>query len=428
MYTAAEGEESGESAIELKDLATLDNLPTRNMRLRVNGKKCTVRWEGCLNAEKDGQLRWFGVEWDSATDGKHSGTFEGKQIFIGKNAGPTSCSFVKKRSVKEIDLFAALLEKYGEKVLSSREIVSVAGTDVSVCRISGREWNFSSVLHLDLSDTLLSDVGQLFGALGAFPRLRIVQLNKMLLEVNNWNSTLENVKFESVETLSLVDVQIEAHDLAVLLKAFPNVRTLNVSGVQCFESAMVTSKVHSLIAERCGLCGVLELDVDCVKFELLNLSSNRLEGIRLAGKCANSTVQRLYLWDNLIEDAKGIEVKSVHSLWLKGNPVACKESFIDVPGLVLLEGSPVELKVSTSKELDCEFGLPTTKVTVNGMHLVLPFRLTIDRLRLWLWRGCKHNVQLRSVKIAVDGEPVEYGDCDRNKVLEDGAKIDWTIE
>ena len=47
-------------------------------RLSTRGDLCTVRYVGAIAGKKGS---WLGVEWDDATRGKHTGTFDGLEYF-----------------------------------------------------------------------------------------------------------------------------------------------------------------------------------------------------------------------------------------------------------------------------------------------------------------------------------------------------------
>ena len=348
------------------------------MRIRVGDKKGTVRWNGRLDGQPD-SAEWMGVEWDSPEEGKHDGTYEGKRYFT-PIFNSNSCSFIRKRSVDQVEFVSCLTEKYGNKLFES---ISLFSTNISCCSLNEVS-NASIVRELDLSDTLIDSLQVLQRIISKFPFLEILRLNKIRLNLDEVECS-----FPSIKTLSLCSSLI---DSAAFLALFPNLVTLNLSKVPIKSSLLfaLPTSIRELHLEGCGLT---EFHLPNRSFDLLNLNNNRMESLSF------STANILYIENNQISNWESLFIEpkpKIRSIYVHGNEKYFNWHLL-LPSVELVNGSQFErlkpLAAPPINEMTVEFSFNSAK----SDNFLIGKNVSLDKIFTYIIRKYKIPVKKKMI-------------------------------
>ncbi|CAG5095359.1 Oidioi.mRNA.OKI2018_I69.XSR.g14152.t1.cds [Oikopleura dioica] len=200
----------------------------------------TVAYVGAIEGRPEDC--WIGIVYVEPI-GKHDGTHNGKRYFeCAQNFG----SFVKpSKIVEEMSLEEALIAQYErnteleEKVgamnssalflieTPTTELRSVSITDFPVVSLS-RETILQKTpkcRHLDISNTKITSWKQVHES------VEVTEIRELTASRMKLNSAgMENLAFQSIDSLILCNCDYDDEDLALLSAMFPNLKKLNLSG------------------------------------------------------------------------------------------------------------------------------------------------------------------------------------------------------
>ena len=162
---------------------TDDNTAVSQRILSIDGEYGIIRYKGTLPGK---QGEFFGIEWDDVCKGKHSGNYQGQQIF--KPIVENSCTFMPIQSKKIIlkkSFQEALINKYQESqpddtVLSlgdSAIPVETVGWD----KIKRKQYNLSNLNIVGLSGYGVGYCCETPSLMEMCPRIQDLDLSRNLL-------------------------------------------------------------------------------------------------------------------------------------------------------------------------------------------------------------------------------------------------------
>lgn len=230
-------------------------------RVQIGADLCTIKYSGEID-KWPGSIT-YGLEWDNPTRGKHSGSYNGHQLFHTSVAG--SGSFIKrtvllKKSVPNKTMWEALQEVYG----TSNESISEDNTDITFNKkhvesfgfqrlnnmnsdywklkiISLNKKNISKISDpnidgkvtldvkcLDLGFNCFSDISELTKFAECCPDLQELNLSGNRFSINNYDHS-KIVTVTQVKKLFIASCNIGKDSLSLVLKLFPNLEFLDLS-------------------------------------------------------------------------------------------------------------------------------------------------------------------------------------------------------
>ncbi|KAI9003088.1 hypothetical protein BC832DRAFT_559931 [Gaertneriomyces semiglobifer] len=252
-----------------------------NRRIQIGNDVGTVRYYGFVGSSK---FKWFGIEWDDPSRGKHSGDHQGTQYFT--TQVPNAGSFVKAEKVIPQECFPrtflqVLREKYlGEQPADSIVILGSTGIEVEtvgwekVARKVSKLSNLQEVglagmrvgygdpigqisitcpaiVDLDLSRSLLSTwttVAEICRELPMLASLRLAH-NRFapLSDDLATSSTLDGV-FPNLRALTLNNTNMTWSEIHLLQKFLPKLEELHLASnnLSCFPPSEAISGFESL--------------------------------------------------------------------------------------------------------------------------------------------------------------------------------------
>lgn len=308
-------------------------------RLSYNGDLCTVRYVGAI---PPWSVTAYGVEWDDATRGKHSGTLNGVRYFHCRVPG--AGAFLKSlRKPDDIRTFEdAVREKYIRETdpstltirVSASKVVETYGAEKMVKRQaqldkletaflikmqigdeSDKDLVLQSLKHLNLGYNLFTRAQSIVDICSRLPQLEVLVLNGNRIENLDCSGTL------SVQELSLSNTLTRPEDIPQWAKIAPTCQ-------------MLTLAFNSFTAQ---------LDLRPFKqVKVLDISYNQLAEIPLIPDSVNICI----LAHNEIKTLpQGISYPSITTLDLSYNRI---DSWDVVDSLHLVFPSVVELRLNSN--------------------------------------------------------------------------------
>jgi hypothetical protein len=202
--------------------------------LTTDGDSGIIRYKGTLPG-KHGEF--FGIEWDDASKGKHSGVFQGKQIF--KPNVENSCTFIPIQSKKII--FAkgfqeALISKYQESQPND-SVLALGDSDIPVEtvgweKIKRKQFNLSNLSIVGLSGYGIGYCSPDPSVQEMCPRIQDLDLSRNLL----------------VEWSDIKDITQGLSELESLRLSFNRINPLNIDLNGGFDSLKSCILNYTLIS------------------------------------------------------------------------------------------------------------------------------------------------------------------------------------
>lgn len=219
-------------------------------RVSITGEICTVLFVGIIDAWPD-ELA-YGVEWDNADRGRHSGTSGSTQYF--STRVPNAGSFLKAKKVDTIfdnprSLYGAINERYqrqtelvevdiGEKKVEQLgfekldlinmkwfNLPSISLSSYCINVVETRvETDPIKVKDLNISRNLFNDFNEILLILEQFTDLRSLNLagNRF------YRFSEKDVTFTQLETLCLANCFLRMSEVNIILRYFPNLKELDL--------------------------------------------------------------------------------------------------------------------------------------------------------------------------------------------------------
>lgn len=220
-------------------------------RLSITNENCTVLFVGQIDAWPDEVA--YGVEWDNAARGKHSGSIANHTYF--STAFPNSGSFLKAKKVDTIcdatkSFFRAINERYqsqfdtleiaiGDKRIEQLgfdklNLINLKWFELSTISLSSCYINSAGVTtgneaikvkDLDLSKNLFDDFSDVLSILGHFR-----QLESLNLAENRFHRYGQNkIMLANLESLRVSGCFLKWREINDILSHFPNLKKLDLS-------------------------------------------------------------------------------------------------------------------------------------------------------------------------------------------------------
>ncbi|KAK9479423.1 hypothetical protein V1514DRAFT_328586 [Lipomyces japonicus] len=272
-------------------------------RVSIDGHLGTIRYHGLIPAwDKPA----FGVEWDDACRGKHSGIYDGKQYF--KCHVESSATFIKssRKSDLQVSFLQALNSKYAPKyeheiekknVVFGTKVVERVGFDkfrrlltqldkltfVSLQneRVKYASDNLAEVCprlqDLDLSQNLFESVNEVAKIVAQLPKLTSLTLNGNRFLDWELDDELKD-SFANITMISLSATLIPHQVLLQLGKLFPNAKVCNLAANLLSESNLAFKTawhVESLDLSFNNFSTIPHIR-QCPSLDRLNLSHNSI--------------------------------------------------------------------------------------------------------------------------------------------------------
>ncbi|KAL1517512.1 hypothetical protein ABEB36_001268 [Hypothenemus hampei] len=167
-------------------------------RIESGGFYGTVRFIGTIPNYAG---KWYGIEWDDPSRGKHNGSINGLQYFQTKHA--TSGSFIRKEKINfGKTLIEALIGKYGKeenhtiKKIHEQQIINLQKQIkapfiefVGFDKVSSKQSDFQSLEIVNVRGQFVSSIDKLEQLKSLFPNIRQLDLSKNLL--TSWHDILD---------------------------------------------------------------------------------------------------------------------------------------------------------------------------------------------------------------------------------------------
>ncbi|SCU84139.1 LAFA_0D08394g1_1 [Lachancea sp. 'fantastica'] len=327
-------------------------------RLYVDNHFCTIRYIG--NVRQWGDVKAFGVEWDDASRGKHSGTVDGVKYFETKvdNAGSllrgakvaransirnsyvealTRVYLSGKTDSTEVFFGSKKVEMLGLDVLSMRnqdirhlKIVNLSAKGISTSgkeqELSAISKNLRSLKDLDLSHNLFTDFKEVLCIARGLKSLKTLNISGN--RFSNFDSGFKS-DLSSVEELIADDCRIFENFMTILSSVFPNLKKLSVNGAQdslSFRKDTILSSLEEISIARLGL-KQFPIDILASDIKAVNYSSNLLtEPLALESaslKVLDISHCQVSSWATV--DDLCIKLPNLKSLRINGNPIMADE-------------------------------------------------------------------------------------------------------
>lgn len=381
-------------------------------RVCVSGYRGVVRFVGQLPGR--GGFTWIGIDWDDPGRGRHDGTVDGVRYF--ETDGPTSGSFVKlsklgdggRRSLlqavarrhsnggeaSELSTLSETLplntlppavpsplvslpdtvggsggrtKFVGVEAAALRQALVQEATALTLCGMGVCEIDepdalsafLANVKHLDLSESLISSVRDIFAVFHGLPSLESLNLSSNRFNdvgsdsLSSMKIDAEKACFSHMRVLVLNKCNLPWRAIVSISLSCPELEELRLhrSSLSSLDPSSVEQQQH----------GELRLE----KLRVLDVDGNSLNWSVLSSFFGNlPSVESLYLGSNDITHiriAEGTDpgnreltskFPNVTTLSLSGNPIADWQSFSELcflPNLVSLRASSMPLLDSFDK-------------------------------------------------------------------------------
>ncbi|KAK7206917.1 hypothetical protein BZA70DRAFT_275332 [Myxozyma melibiosi] len=314
----------------------------------------------------------YGIEWDDATRGKHSGTYDGVEYF--QTVVPDSASFIKstRKLDRKVGFEEAVRSRYApaeldeiEKtdIVFGKKVAERVGFDkirirqskldqLSMVSLDGQcvaypsdnlEQLFPSIQELDLSHNLFDSLADVARIVVQLPRLRIIKLNGNRFVSWELPPDLTGA-FSSLSVVSLSFTLIPPSVISRMPEIFPAVQECSLaenklSGSEItFNQPWPSLQILDLSYSDFSTVPVLVFPDDAdMSLSVLNLSHNRILG---AGADVMKSVRSLDLRHNQITswtalDGLRAQFPGVRDLRLQWNPIIQSLDEDDVQAYIL---------------------------------------------------------------------------------------------
>lgn len=316
-------------------------------RLSYDGELCTVRFVGTLPAWPNDVA--LGVEWDSPSKGKHSGSYNGVEYF--KVRTPRSGSFLKQRKQHDgtRSVYEALVYAYGTEVkiesiqIGGRKMAEIYGFE----KLQKMQKVFTSLKDISLSRKCIDRLGS--DEEETLTKESLQGLHRLDLSFNlisKFDEVVKLLKGLNLEALNLTGNQFTSHTIS---SDSVNLSQLNLTMTYPSEAILSSLPTHFPSLHELSLCdnGLTDISSFVLEFPCLtslNLSMNQFTVIPTV--LSDSTITTLNLANNDITITPKMTTHTfphIVSLDLKRNNIT---SWSEIDTLVEILPSLVELRMS----------------------------------------------------------------------------------
>ena len=285
----------------------------------------TLKWQGELPAKKG---LWYGGVYDEPI-GKHDGTYNGVSYF--PCAHPYG-SFVRENKIEtEMSLQEAINTQYSrdiqmEEIAGESADSKVYFKDKPIDKLRSISVNELPIRQFEISLAKIAPNLQSFDCsacpIGTWAEIAAAldNTNVKLLSCSRMKLTEPCHKFENIKTLTMCNCNYDWEEIASIVKQFPNLEALNLSG----------NKIESV--QKCKL-------PESLKF--IDLSNNPINSFdQLATAFGDlKNLDELNLMSCNIREIRpfGAKFPALRTLVLTGNPIQTIESFDPLNSIKSLE-------------------------------------------------------------------------------------------
>ncbi|KAI8820758.1 uncharacterized protein EV422DRAFT_578604 [Fimicolochytrium jonesii] len=354
---------------------------TIGKRIFLNPNCGTVRFHGVLPGSEQ---RWYGIEWDDATRGKHSGTHNGLQYFTTRDAG--SGSFIREGKLTSECFGRSFLDALAEKYQAQQptdSTVLLGGDGVAVEtvgweKIAKKVSNLKQLREVGLAEMRIGFRGQ-EGWIGQMcPSIVDLDLSRNLLAT--WND--------------VGDICIELPNLASLRLSHNRMKPFE-GPTSSLHGAFLPLKALTLFGTLMAWSEIQHLQECMPNLEELHLGENRFKALDVETVSGFQRLSVLNLEHNELSSWKEISklgsLPALHTLMLNNNNLTT----IDVP-----VGSAFS-NLSTLNIVDNKINSWTTVHVLNSFPSLTHVRIRRNPVVETVPAGDMHDIlvaRLRSLK------------------------------
>lgn len=318
-------------------------------RIRTSDNFCaTIRWSGKLIDSKGGEDDWYGVEWDDPSRGKHNGEYKGEKLF--DVSVPNSGSFLRASSVKKSVKISDIIHEYSLVGGS----LSLDSTNVSQV---GTFENFPEVIKtVNVAYSLVGSFQFIWDLLSLGKNIECLTMGRVhFVEFPKTSSTY------NLQEIVLNDTNILESQLEILLKAFPNLKSIDISNTKIRDfkvlqlcTQLETIKLNNL--EITSFADVIDSIESLPNIKNLYLNNNLIKKIEFKqGKLQN--LESLSMTSNKINELYSLDevtkYTSLIELRINRNPLQETKGEVEARLLVIARYPQIK-KLNGSDILDKE--------------------------------------------------------------------------
>ncbi|RDD37809.1 Tubulin-specific chaperone E [Trichoplax sp. H2] len=267
-------------------MASEDNSAQIGQRLEYDGYYAVIKFIGEIEASKG---IWYGVEWDDAERGKHSGNHKGVQYF--QCSIPNSGSFVRPKRVNlGCSFVTALKERYGTVEDTNNDSMYVTGANnqltkveiIGADKIGELQSQLDKLDIVGLREMMINCAGTDGEITSISPNLISVDISRNLF--NSWKAVADiTVQLRNLKTLNVSSNRLSLPmDPESLRSAFQNltqlfINDLNVAWDYIDSASVMWPNLKELHVCQNNITEISNVSVrNFSRLELLNLEKNQI--------------------------------------------------------------------------------------------------------------------------------------------------------